>query len=743
MTSMEEFCSDIDSGWGPIQGDTGDLAPCFEAVVLQWPWCLFMLIVGSYTLCHTWRIDHSQTLASLSTQSKTNVLWLSFSVCLYLFICVGISVLISPSYPKFIWVTFLLQGVSWAFSCWLLLSEFRRTDRPGRTLKIYWVLFSLAQIKVLQGYLYREFLGIHELPQSLFIIQCIFLAFLIPFDVIAICNLYMGPGSLPLPAPSLLLQEGDTEDITDVTKERSLGSQHWKRWMSYNTNPSERERDHKESDRSAAENSTLITIYPDSGVQTITVGNWFWGESRQRRVVHYLVTGATTDGKTFSVWRKLKDFKKLRKLVFKESQLSNMEPPVWDVASEPPDAVLAGLNNFVEPLGGVKNYRGILNRFTDIHNNKRDDRMSRDSSPAFSTSALSRRSTDYDRLPDRPSRFSQDSNPKYDASPQIKTVVLDLNTEDTPSPAQEKKVEVKIESEDIEVVLLAASIIGRSEDENGKTKWEIQLSSADDTWSIFRRFSELRTFAADLRMHHPQEPLPRFPSRQRHIGNQQSDEFLDKRQELVEIWLQGLIGMQHLQDEFMLSFFQVHGYNYSRQTSLDSAVSDDILATPTLNKKIPPKKRKKELESRDVPSPVRKPTMDLHRFEGKLMKWAIEEDESSFILYTFEMREFFSKTDCMVWSIGKRYTDFTGLAAQLEKTHPGSVPALPPKGVTATSSHEDIEKRAKRLEIFLRQILSISLFKQNVSVMNFLDYNKPDRQVTVEAVTTFDPNAFF
>ena len=33
-------------------------------------------------------------------------------------------------------------------------------------------------------------------------------------------------------------------------------------------------------------------------------------------------------------------------------------------------------------------------------------------------------------------------------------------------------------------------------------------------------------------------------------------------EELLEIWLQGLIGMQHLQDEFMLSFFQVHGYNY-------------------------------------------------------------------------------------------------------------------------------------------------------------------------------------
>ena len=52
------------------------------------------------------------------------------------------------------------------------------------------------------------FKNVHELPFSLFIIQCGMLFILIPFALIGILNVHMGEGPPSELAPSLLLQDG-------------------------------------------------------------------------------------------------------------------------------------------------------------------------------------------------------------------------------------------------------------------------------------------------------------------------------------------------------------------------------------------------------------------------------------------------------------------------------------------------------------------------------------------------------
>merc|ERR1711964_468378 len=96
------------------------------------------------------------------------------------------------------------------------------------------------------------------------------------------------------------------------------------------------------------------------------------------------------------------------------------------------------------------------------------------------------------------------------------------------------------------------------------------------------------------------------------------------------------------------------------------------------------------------------------------------------------IKEYYTSTDCMCWKIQRRYSGFENLWKALTQDFPNfSLPSLPPKGVTTSSTKEEIAKRARALETFVQSIINTNVFNSNPSLMNFLGYGDTSREITV------------
>jgi hypothetical protein len=100
------------------------------------------------------------------------------------------------------------------------------------------------------------------------------------------------------------------------------------------------------------------------------------------------------------------------------------------------------------------------------------------------------------------------------------------------------------------------------------------------------------------------------------------------------------------------------------------------------------------------------------------------------VVYTVGVREFYSASDFISWSITKRYREFEALHAALTSMFPDyPIPELPPKNSFSMGNSDSIVfQRIRRLEMFLQELLNTAVF-QVEPVFTFFGMNNPQRQV--------------
>jgi hypothetical protein len=100
------------------------------------------------------------------------------------------------------------------------------------------------------------------------------------------------------------------------------------------------------------------------------------------------------------------------------------------------------------------------------------------------------------------------------------------------------------------------------------------------------------------------------------------------------------------------------------------------------------------------------------------------------VVYTVGVREFYSASEFISWSITKRYREFESLHAALTAMFPDcSIPELPPKNSFSMGNSDSVVfQRIRRLEMFLQELLNTAVF-QVEPVFTFFGMNNPQRQV--------------
>merc|ERR1712118_13075 len=102
----------------------------------------------------------------------------------------------------------------------------------------------------------------------------------------------------------------------------------------------------------------------------------------------------------------------------------------------------------------------------------------------------------------------------------------------------------------------------------------------------------------------------------------------------------------------------------------------------------------------------------MQRFECTVTEWNYSNPENrdvSYIIYTIQIKEYYSPTDFIKWHVTKRFSEFDRLRRQLKELIPKHrIPKLPPKGLqTKTAVEKEIDERARGLEVFLQSLTSV------------------------------------
>ena len=104
--------------------------------------------------------------------------------------------------------------------------------------------------------------------------------------------------------------------------------------------------------------------------------------------------------------------------------------------------------------------------------------------------------------------------------------------------------------------------------------------------------------------------------------------------------------------------------------------------------------------------------------------------------YKIEVYDIYSKEN---WILEKRYSEIDALHKTLSKLYP-NIPPMPGKTLFKIKDHDQLEKRKKQLEIFLKECANRKDIVSNESFKGFMDIDKHSPEMTFNAPTILYEN---
>ena len=141
-----------------------------------------------------------------------------------------------------------------------------------------------------------------------------------------------------------------------------------------------------------------------------------------------------------------------------------------------------------------------------------------------------------------------------------------------------------------------------------------------------------------------------------------------------------------------------------------------------------------------APSPLRQESSDpsdssdSHRFSVSVPSFSPAEPDNpaSHILFLITVREYFSLSSFIEWTVTRRYRDFASLHAALSRQFPSyPLPLLPSKKrKVGRRSEAELESRRSQLELFLQQVINVRIFQVD-EFFAFFDLQNANRVFSV------------
>ena len=131
-----------------------------------------------------------------------------------------------------------------------------------------------------------------------------------------------------------------------------------------------------------------------------------------------------------------------------------------------------------------------------------------------------------------------------------------------------------------------------------------------------------------------------------------------------------------------------------------------------------------------------------HRFTVSIPSFELSEPSNpkSHVLYTLVVREYFTLTSFIEWTVVRRYRDFEHTHSALHKALPSfPLPPLPAKrrGLGKKKGDGEVEERRAALEVWVQQLVNVTLFQVD-DFFSFFDMNNANRVFSVGTATTRD-----
>jgi len=102
-------------------------------------------------------------------------------------------------------------------------------------------------------------------------------------------------------------------EVENSAVEPSVVTDTWKRFLEYR--PSNKEKS----------NEDIHSHFFSEFIETVSLKKYFWSQLKNKKHLYFLISGTTTQGRNILVWKGLKQFKKLKEIVYKESKRHNIE----------------------------------------------------------------------------------------------------------------------------------------------------------------------------------------------------------------------------------------------------------------------------------------------------------------------------------------------------------------------------------------------------------------------------------
>jgi hypothetical protein len=249
-------------------------------------------------------------------------------------------------------------------------------------------------------------------------------------------------------------------------------------------------------------------------------------------------------------------------------------------------------------------------------------------------------------------------------------------------------------------------------------------------WCVRRRYSEFDSLFDSLKALFG-AAVPELPAGSAGflgLGSQTSRPFLDKRRRLLEAWLQRVVNSRRFHSAPLLEFLCPTDSDASNAAARNSRSELPLPAAPTDAAGIP----HSLLDSSEHVNVFADPAWGSHFFECDFARWGTQQSgKREVAAHSFVVREFYSRTEFISWTIQKRYSAFETLFTALHRACPDvPTPPLPSKfnDVTNVSQADRIVDRCIGLELFLQQLSNTSAF-QLEPFFQFIELNNPERDI--------------
>ena len=266
--------------------------------------------------------------------------------------------------------------------------------------------------------------------------------------------------------------------------------------------------------------------------------------------------------------------------------------------------------------------------------------------------------------------------------------------------------------------------------------YSIAVRTKTGDWVVQKRFSQFSKLLEAMKksLGDVQTVLPELP-RTTMFGTDVKDHVkIEERQVLLEIWLQKVVNTVCFQCPDLFRFLSpsvgtmLMHINPRSSSSENEAKSDVILPPPPLNESGNPMSIVFVSTHVNV---FEDSSWGTHFFDCEVIRWQIVQEpemQTSFVVYTIIVKEFYSRTEFISWQIVKRYREFEALYKLFLKRF-GDIPTppLPPKKMN-NNKPKVINERVRLLEAFLQQLINTAHFQID-ELFTFLDLHNPQRQI--------------